>query len=155
MRTWIYRLLFAGARVWWFVRRPHTQGAVAAIWHDGHVLLVRSSYRRHYGLPGGFVKRGETHAEAASREVLEELHLTIRPDDLRLAWRGSSFFEHRHDTTSVWEITLQALPTICVDGYEVVSAEWTTPTEARTLLLSPPVERYLLTLQAGDPAVPR
>ena len=101
------------------------------------------------------MKRGETDAEAASREVFEELQLIIPPHALRLAWRGSTFFEHRHDTTTVWEIALDALPTIRTDGGEVVSAEWKTPTEARSLLLSPPVASYLLTLRAANPATQR
>jgi len=143
--VWIgaYRLAFALARVWWFVRRPHTEGAVVAIWYDGRVLLVRSSYRRHYGLPGGFVRRGETHAQAASREIDEELHLRIPPADLRLAWQGSTFFEHRYDTTTIWEITLDARPTVQADGREIVYADWKTAAEARSLLLSPPVAGYI------------
>lgn len=143
MWTAFYRLAFALARAWWFVRRPHTQGAVVAIWHQGRVLLVRSSYRRSYGLPGGFIKHGETPAEAASRELAEELQLHIPPADLKVAWRESTFFEHRHDTTTVCEITLDALPTIRVDGREIVAAEWTTPIDARSLALSPPVAGYL------------
>jgi ADP-ribose pyrophosphatase YjhB (NUDIX family) len=144
LRTGFYRLAFALARVWWFVWRPHTQGAVVAIWHQGRVLLVKSSYRRRYGLPGGFVKRGEASADAASRELAEELGVHIPPVDLRLAWSGSTYFEYRHDTTTVWEITLDAPPTIRVDGAEIVSADWRTPAEARSLTLSPPVASYLL-----------
>ncbi|HZT77130.1 MAG TPA: NUDIX domain-containing protein [Vicinamibacterales bacterium] len=145
----IYPMLFAIARMWWFVRRPRTQGAVVAMWHQGRVLLVRSSYRRHYGLPGGFVKRGETHREAAAREVAEELSLTIAPGDLTLAWRASTFFEHRHDTTTVWEITFDERPPIHVDGREIVGAAWKTPTEAAALLLSPPIVGYLSEKRTG------
>jgi 8-oxo-dGTP pyrophosphatase MutT (NUDIX family) len=140
--TGFYRLLFALARAWWFVRRPRTEGAVVAFWCDGRVLLVKSSYRRHYGLPGGFVRRGETHAQAASREVAEELHLQIPPTDLTLASRESTVFEYRHDTTTIWEITLDAPPAIQVDGREIIFAAWKTPAEARALLLLPPVASY-------------
>ena len=142
VRTGMYRLLFALARVWWFVRRPRTEGAVVAIWCDGRVLLVKTSYRRHFGLPGGFVRRGETHPQAASREVAEELHLRIPPTDLTFAWRESKVFEYRHDTTTIWEVTLEAPPVIQVDAGEITSAVWKTPAEARALLLSPPVARY-------------
>jgi len=119
------------------------------MWHDGRVLIVKSSYRRHYGLPGGFLERGETAADAASREVCEELQVQIPSAALKLAWRGSTVFEHRHDTTTVWEISLDAPPAIRVDGGEIVSAEWKTPAEARSLLLSPSVASYLALRDRG------
>lgn len=44
---------------------------------DGAVLLVRHSYRTDWGLPGGFLKRDEHPADAASREAFEELGIGI------------------------------------------------------------------------------
>ena len=43
---------------------------------DGHVLLVRQSYRANWFLPGGLLKRNETPSEAAARELAEEVGLT-------------------------------------------------------------------------------
>ena len=60
-----------------------------------------------------------------------------------LRWHGSTIFEHRHDTTTIWEIVLDAPPPIHVDGREVVWAGWWTPAEALALALSPPVRAYL------------
>lgn len=55
-----------------------TVGAVCVIErHDGAVLLVRLSYRQSWGLPGGLLKRGETPADAARREVQEEATLEV------------------------------------------------------------------------------
>jgi len=138
-----YRSAYLMARAWWFVRRPHTFGSVVAVWCDGRLLLVRTSYRRHYNLPGGFLKPRETALDAAVREVWEELHLVLPPDALTLRWHGSTFVEHRHDTTTIWEIVLDAPPSIHVDGREVVWAGWWTPAEALALALSPPVRAYL------------
>jgi 8-oxo-dGTP diphosphatase len=138
-----YRAAYLVARAWWFIRRPHTFGSVVAIWSDGQLLLLRSSYRRDYMLPGGFLKPRETAIDAALRELFEELHLSLPPNALKLGWRGSTTFEHRHDTTTIWEVMLDARPLIYVDGREIVWAGWRTAAEARALPLSPPVQAYL------------
>jgi len=43
---------------------------------DGHVLLVRQSYRPNWFLPGGLLQRGEQPVQAAARELREEVGLT-------------------------------------------------------------------------------
>lgn len=56
----------------------YTVGSVCVIERaDGAVLLVRLSYRNSWGLPGGLLKRGETPADAARREVREESTLEV------------------------------------------------------------------------------
>jgi ADP-ribose pyrophosphatase YjhB (NUDIX family) len=55
-----------------------TVGSICVIERDdGAVLLVRLSYRRSWGLPGGLLKRGETPEQAALREVKEESALDV------------------------------------------------------------------------------
>jgi 8-oxo-dGTP diphosphatase len=44
---------------------------------EGRVLLVRQPYRAGWGLPGGFLKRGETPEACAVREVREEVGLDV------------------------------------------------------------------------------
>lgn len=44
---------------------------------DGRMLLIRHVYRRRWGIPGGLLQRHETAADAARREVLEEVGLDI------------------------------------------------------------------------------
>ena len=138
-----YRGAYLMARAWWFIRRPHTVGSVVAVWHGGRLLLVRSSYRPQYMLPGGFLKPRETALDGALRELFEELHLILPREALKLGWRGSTTFEHRHDTTTIWEVVVDVPPSIHVDGREVVWAGWRTPAEARALPLTPPVALYL------------
>src|SRR5262245_46706600 len=54
--------------------------ASAAVFRDGRVLLAARGPdpgRGVFTLPGGLVEPGETLAEAARREVLEEMGLTV------------------------------------------------------------------------------
>ena len=45
---------------------------------DGHLLLVRQSYRREgWGFPGGLLRRNEDPADAARRELREELGIDV------------------------------------------------------------------------------
>jgi len=56
----------------------YTVGSICVIEReDGSVLLVRLSYRKSWGLPGGLLKRGETPEQAALREVKEESSLDV------------------------------------------------------------------------------
>ncbi len=50
---------------------------------DGHILLVRQSYRRGgWGFPGGLLRRREEPADAARRELREELGIDVELDGL-------------------------------------------------------------------------
>jgi 8-oxo-dGTP diphosphatase len=64
-----------------FVRLIAPSFTVGAICHieraDGTVLLVRQAYRNSWGIPGGLLQRGESPADAARREVFEEVGLRI------------------------------------------------------------------------------
>jgi 8-oxo-dGTP diphosphatase len=65
----------------WLVHRvapSYTVGGLCVIERtDGRVLLVRHAYRPRWGLPGGFLKRGELPADGARREVREEVGLAV------------------------------------------------------------------------------
>jgi 8-oxo-dGTP diphosphatase len=65
----------------WIVRTlapSFTVGAICLIERsNGDVLLVRQTYRQRWGIPGGLLRRGEEPADAARREVLEEVGLAI------------------------------------------------------------------------------
>jgi 8-oxo-dGTP pyrophosphatase MutT (NUDIX family) len=138
-----YRFAYLSLRLWWFVRRPSTRGAAVALWHDHKLLLVRTSYRDCYSLPGGFARRGEPSEEAARRELQEELGIALPAGLLRHAWHGTIPFESRQDTVDVWEATIDSLPSLHVAGREIVWAGWMAPAEVLERRLLPHLELYL------------
>jgi 8-oxo-dGTP pyrophosphatase MutT (NUDIX family) len=67
-RRWIVRVLAP----------TYTVGAICFIERaNGDLLLVRHTYRQRWGVPGGLLQRGEEPADAARREVMEEVGLDI------------------------------------------------------------------------------
>jgi len=138
-----YRLAYWMLRLWWFVRRPQTNGAAVALWHEGKVLLIRTSYRNCLSLPGGFVRSGEPAEQAALRELEEELGITLPPQSLCHAWHGELSFESRRDVVDIWEIRVDAIPQMHVAGREIVWAGWLAPAEAVKRPLLPHLAAYL------------
>jgi 8-oxo-dGTP diphosphatase len=134
-----YRLL----RAWWFLRRPRHRGAVVALWHHGLLLMVRSSYRPRWDLPGGGVGPGEDAKTAALRELQEELGLSLPPEALTLAQAEEIFFEYRYDHVSVFEAVLAERPAIRIDNREIIAAEFRSPATIAASRISDYVARYL------------
>lgn len=142
MRTalWLaYRLL----RVWWFVRRPHHDGAVIAVWLGGRVLMLRHSYRRRLGWPGGGIEAGERAVDAAVRELDEELGLCVPGESLMFRGEVMERWERRYDHARIFELRLTAAPALHLDGREVVAAEFMTPADALHHPLIPFIATYL------------
>lgn len=138
-----YRTAYWGARAWWFIRRPPTNGAAVAAWNGGRLLLIKTSYRNRYSLPGGFVKRHEHSRDAASRELREETGIAVPAANLAFAWQGTIRVEHHDDTLTIWETELADPPEIRANRRELVWVGWKTPDEARSLPLQSHLRAYL------------
>ncbi len=138
-----YRAAHRVRRAYWFVRRPRTHGALVAIWFEGKVLLVRSSYRAQRSLPGGYVRRNEHPRDAAARELREELGIRVPAGSLEHAYGGVHPFENRDDHVDIFELQMDTSPSIRVDGREVVWAGLCTVREALAMDLVPHVVDYL------------
>ncbi|MGH3570378.1 MAG: NUDIX domain-containing protein [Pseudonocardiaceae bacterium] len=57
--------------------RSRSYVAAGVLFFDeaGRILLVQPTYKDHWDIPGGYVETGETPAQAAAREVQEELDI--------------------------------------------------------------------------------
>ena len=138
-----YRHGIRAARLWWWFTRPHTLGAHVMIWHEGKVVLVRTSYRADWMAPGGGLKASETPSEGAVREVSEEVGLTLRAEDLHLVEVIEHSPDNRQDKLHLFETHVATVSAIRIDNREVVEARWVTPAEALSLNLAHPFRDYL------------
>jgi RimJ/RimL family protein N-acetyltransferase/8-oxo-dGTP pyrophosphatase MutT (NUDIX family) len=119
----------------------------------GRVLLCRLTYKNDWDLPGGVVEVGEAPQVAVSREVEEELALTIKAGPLLLTdwlppWSG-------------WEDALCLVfdggvvsPSVLDDAVlqprEIASVQFCTPDEVRTHCADFTARRIESALQALD-----
>ena len=70
----VYRVGYVVLRLASLVLRPRTRGVKCLVFHGDDLLLVRHTYGpRHWDIPGGFCRRGESFDAAAHRELAEEL----------------------------------------------------------------------------------
>ena len=105
-----------------FLLRPAVTGAAVLVRVNDELLLVRTSYRPWFAVPGGGVRRGEEPRLAAARELHEETGIVVAPDALRAL--GEFVVRHTfiEDHVHAFELRLEAQPLLRVDRREVVWA---------------------------------
>jgi ADP-ribose pyrophosphatase YjhB (NUDIX family) len=146
-----YRAAYAGLRVYWWIFRPASSGVKCVITYRDEVLLVRHSYGpRGWDLPGGSRKRGEDAATAASREMREELGLSID------GWQSLGVLElevdHHRDSLYCLQAEVgspeDGPPELTLDRGELTTANWFPKTD-----LPHPLGRYTRAVLARFDAV--
>jgi 8-oxo-dGTP diphosphatase len=136
-----FRLGFPLARIWWQLARPRHEGALVAVHVGPALLLVRSSYRVGWHLPGGGVRRGEMPEAAARRELAEEIGLVASA--LLPAGVICGIWDGRRDRVHFFELRLVELPKLQLDNREIIAARLTSPSELDSMVLTGPVVAYL------------
>lgn len=136
-----FRLGFPLARIWWRLTRSRHEGALVAVYVGPALLLVRTSYRVGWDLPGGGIRRGETPEAAARRELIEEIGLAAPA--LLPAGVACGVWDGRRDRVHFFELRLVELPTLRLDNREIIAARLTLPSELHAMVLGEPVAAYL------------
>ena len=139
----IYFVAYRAMRIYWRVRHPSTKGALVVIWSGGQVLLVKNSYIPYYSAPGGYVRPQENAREAALRELLEEVGMSARAEDLELALDVTHEWEGKSDHVQIFNLKVEERPVVRIDHREVVEATWFAPRDVLSLNVFPPLKRAI------------
>ena len=106
------------------VLEPRAAGCLVV--HDGGLLMVQNAAGA-WSIPGGYVENGETSAEAATRETLEEAGVRVTAGEPFCAVPRNGFVAHR--CTTVGPASPRA------DGRETNAARFVPSSELDTLPL--------------------
>jgi 8-oxo-dGTP pyrophosphatase MutT (NUDIX family) len=108
--------------LWWRLRRPVKIGVrIAALDAGGRVLLVRHTYTPGWFLPGGGADGGETLAQAAARELREEVGLTPLAEPA-LVGVPTFFLLGKTDHVAIFQAACRG--ELRVDPREIAQARW-------------------------------
>lgn len=141
------RVAWAGATVWFRVRRPHLRAACVLVEHRGQILVLESSYRDEPALPGGFLKRGEEPIPGAIRELGEEIGLRVSANALRPLGANDHLEFGATITVHLFHLPCPTPPDLRLDEREIIAAEFQTPARAAESLT---YHREAITRYAAD-----
>lgn len=109
-------------KFYWFVFRPERVGAKVVVCCQEEILFVRHNYAGgNWTFPGGGVDRGEEPAEAAARELGEELGL--KNIEVNFCGVVKNNREYKKDTINVFYTEVNSKE-IKVDPIEISEAKW-------------------------------
>ena len=114
------------------VQLERRRGVVVVVTRDERFLVIRRSQNVRapgtHCFPGGHIEPGESEAEAARRELLEELAVEATP--LRLLWRSVTPWNVE---LAWWSAEIAKSAGLVPNPLEVETFHWLTAAEIRRL----------------------
>ena len=122
MKKYIYLVLWYPVLLYWFIRRPHIEGAGIIVEDENKVLMVRHTYghRELWGFPGGHKKKHESYITAAQRELKEEVGLDLK---LKEALTYETIEDFRYVTSKVFMGKYNRQP-VTIQKSEIKEYKW-------------------------------
>jgi 8-oxo-dGTP diphosphatase len=117
--------------------RAYVAAGVLFFDEAGRIMLVQPTYKDHWDIPGGYLETGETPAQAAAREVREELDVEAAVGPLLVA----DWAPHPNEGDKLLfvfdggTLTPDQLDGIRLQADELASYAFRDPAEAATLLI--------------------
>lgn len=117
----LFKIISLFRNSYWFAFKPITIGVKIIAVSDDKVLLVKNRYDKFWCFPGGGIKTGETLAEAAKREMMEECKIEI--EEIKVIGAYSNFVEYKSDHIVLFSCDVSSfIPN--KKGYEIEKMEF-------------------------------
>ena len=143
MAQLFYKLAYRALLILWFFTRPTVYGVYIAVWYQKNLLIVKNSYKKSFTIPCGQIKRGEDLAEAAVRELHEEVNLKFKKSQLKFVGEYTADHKYATDIGNFFEIKMAEKPPVRIDNHEVVWAHFMPLDQVSALNLNPTVRAWL------------
>ena len=127
----------------WTFTRPTVHGVFIAIWYKEKLMMIKNSYRKSFTIPCGRIKRDEDIADAAVRELFEEVGLRVDKNQLKFIGIYSANYSNIKDIGNFFEIEMTELPKIRLDNREVIWCQFMPLEQITALKLNPTVKAWL------------
>ena len=147
----VFRLGYPLARAWWWAVPQAAEGVALVVSHAGRILVVRQSFRKGLGLPGGGLAAGEAPVDAGARELAEEVDIVVESRRLEALDQIELVHECRQLRVHLFGLELAELPPVHPDGAEVISAAWMDPDRLRSRTDLHPVLAHWLETKGPRP----
>jgi len=117
-----YKMAYMAWRLYLTNSSRKLKGAQVVVKCGEYVLLVKSSYRSEYTLPGGYLRRSESFVDGACRELREETGIVIQQSQLRPMLMDSRKWAGNESSNMLYECNLNYAPKVSIDNREIVYA---------------------------------